>query len=188
MPPTVRMTVLDAKSRDEDGILLPVWTLTPPTPACADKPGGSAACLVHDEPMRVYVPLLLRPWIMHACHANASSHLGAPRTLSMLERVYWWIDMDICTRWCLRYLQCRARTSSRQTMRWPILSLPLPSGPGVAVRVDYFAPLPVTPGGKSYILHFTDRFSFRADMYAVSAAELTAEGTADILVNKYIPL
>ena len=25
-------------------------------------------------------------------------------------------------------------------------------------------------------------------MYAVSAAEFTAEGTADILVNKYIPL
>ena len=36
----------------------------------------------------------------------------------------------------------------------------------------------------SYILLFTDRFSRRADMYAVSAAEFTAEGTADILVNK----
>ena len=72
-------------------------------------------------------------------------------------------------------------------MRWPILSLPLPSGPGVAVSVDYFGSLPVTPRGDSYILLFTDRFSCHADMYAVSAAEFTAKGTADILVNEYIP-
>jgi len=64
----------------------------------------------------------------------------------------------------------------------------LPSGPGIAISVDYFGPLPVTAKGNSYILLFTDRFSRRADMYAVSAAEFTAEGTADILVNKYIPL
>ena len=66
--------------------------------------------------------------------------------------------------------------------------MPLPSGPGIAISVDYFAPLPVTPKGNSYILIFTDRFSRRAGMYAVSAAEFTAEGTADILVNTYIPL
>ena len=97
--------------------------------------------------------------------------------------------MDICTRWWLRRcLQCQARKSSRQTVRWPILSLPLPSGPGVTVNVDYFGPVPVTPRGKSYILLFTDRFSRRANKHAVSAAEIMAEGTADILVNKYIPL
>ncbi|CAB1096809.1 unnamed protein product [Ectocarpus sp. CCAP 1310/34] len=33
-----------------------------------------------------------------------------------------------------------------------------------------------------------DRFSRRADTYAVTAAEFTAEGAADILVNRYIPL
>ena len=48
--------------------------------------------------------------------------------------------------------------------------------------------VPVTPRGNSYGLLFTLRFSRRADIYAVSTAEITAEGTADILVNKYIPL
>ncbi|CAB1101426.1 unnamed protein product [Ectocarpus sp. CCAP 1310/34] len=75
-----------------------------------------------------------------------------------------------------------------QTPRWPTLCLPLPSGPGVSVSVDYFGPLPLTPRGNTYILLFTDRFSRRADMYAVTAAEFTAEGTADVLVNQYIPL
>ena len=107
----------------------------------------------------------------------------------MLERFYWWIVMSISTRWWLRhYLHCQARKSSRQTARWPILPLPLPSGPGIVNSVDYLGPLPITPKGISYILLFTDRFSRRADMYAVSAAEFTIEGTADILVNKYIPL
>ena len=66
--------------------------------------------------------------------------------------------------------------------------MPLLEGPGIAVRVDYFAPLLVTPQGNTYILLFADRFSRRADMYAVTAAKFTAEGTANIPINRYIPL
>ena len=40
----------------------------------------------------------------------------------------------------------------------------LPEGRGIAVSVDYFATLPVTPRGNTYILLFTVRFSRRADM------------------------
>ena len=54
------------------------------------------------------------------------------------------------------------------------------------MSVDHFGPLPVIPRGNSYKLPFTDRFTRRADMYAVSAAEFTAEGNADILVDRYI--
>eukprot|EP00752_Nemacystus_decipiens_P016839 g15071.t1 len=53
---------------------------------------------------------------------------------------------------------------------------------------DYFGPLPLTPRGNRYILLFTDRFSRRADMFPVTPAQFTAEGTADILVHRYIPL
>ena len=131
----------------------------------------------------------MRPWIMQVCHAKASGHLVVARTLSMLERFCWWTGMSVSTRWWLRRrLQCQARLSSRQTVRWPILALPLPSGPGVVVSVDYFGPLPLTPPGNSYILLFTGRFSHRANMYAVSDAEFTAEGAADILVDKYMLL
>ena len=66
--------------------------------------------------------------------------------------------------------------------------MPLPGGPGVAVSVDYFGPLPFTPRGNTYILLFTDHFSRRADMFPVTAAAFTVEGTANILVNQYIPL
>ena len=62
--------------------------------------------------------------------------------------------------------------------------MPLPHGPGIAIRVDYFDPLPVTPRGKTYILLITARLSRRADLFTVTAAEFTSEGTANILVNK----
>ena len=103
-------------------MVLLVRKLTPPTPACPDKPGGRAARLLHDEPTRTNVALLMRQWIVHAFHANASCHLSAARTRFMLQRFYWWMGMDICTRWWFRRcLQCQVRTSSRQTVRWPIL-------------------------------------------------------------------
>lgn len=38
------------------------------------------------------------------------------------------------------------------------------------------------------MLLFTDRFGRRADMFAVSAADLTAEGTTNLHITKYIPL
>ncbi|CAB1106230.1 unnamed protein product [Ectocarpus sp. CCAP 1310/34] len=136
---------------------------------------------------RVYVPMLMRPWVLHACHTAASFHLGVHRTQRLLERFYWWIGLDRSVRWWLRAcLVCQARKTSRQTARWPVIAMPLPQGPGTVVGVDYFGPLPVTAKGNSYILLFTDRFSRRADMFAVTAAEFTARGTAHIFVNQYM--
>ena len=97
--------------------------------------------------------------------------------------------MDISTRWWLRRcLKCQARKISRQTIRWPTFSLPLPNGPCILVSVDYLGPPPLTPRGNAYILLYTDRFSRRADMYTTAEAQFTAPGTADILVDRYIPL
>ena len=123
----------------------------------------------------MYVPLPMRPWVMKACHSTGFYHLGIPRTLRMLERFHWSIGTSMWTRWWLRHcLNCQARKISRLTVRWPVISMPLPEGPGIVVSVDYFAPLPVTRRGNSYILLFTDRFSLRADTYAVTVAEFTA--------------
>ena len=121
---------------------------------------------------------------MQACIPTASCHLGTTRTLRMLGRFHWLIGMNVCTRWWHRHcLKCQARKTPRLTGSWPIISIPLPVGPGVAVSADYFGPLPVTPRGSTFISLFTDRCSRRADMYPVTAAEFTAEDTADILVN-----
>ena len=93
--------------------------------------------------------------------------------------------MEACTKWWVRRcLKCQARKTSRQTVRWPILPISLPNSPGIAVSANYFGSLPITARGNLYILLFTDRFSRRADMFAVT----TAENTANILVNRFILL
>ena len=51
------------------------------------------------------------------------------------------------------------------TVRWPIISMPLAEAPAVAISVNCFGPLPVTPRGNTSILLITDRFIRRADMF-----------------------
>ena len=118
----------------------------------------------------------MRPWVVQACHSTACYHFGTTRTLRMLECLYWWIDIHVCTRRCLCHcLNCQARKPPRLIVSWPIILMPLPEHPGLTVNVDYFEPLPVTPGGNTYILIFTYRFSRRAGVSHVTAAEFTAE-------------
>ena len=156
----------------------------------ADKPNslGQAGCLLNNERVRIYVTLLMRLSIMQACNSTVFCHLGTTRTLRTLERFHWRNVMNVHTRWWIHHcLKCKARKTPRLTVRWPIITMSFPEGPGVTVSVDYFAPLPVTPRGNTYILPITDRSSRWADMFPVTAAEFTAEGTDNILVNQYIP-
>ena len=85
-------------------------------------------------------------------------------------------------------MKCQARMKPRSTLRWPFISIPLPPGPAIAASVDYCGPLPVTPQRNTSTLLFTDRFSRRADMFTVTAADFTTEGTANVLINRYFLL
>ena len=137
---------------------------------------------------RIFVPIMMRPWVLQKCHADASCHLGVARTLRMIERFFWWIGLEPCVRWWIRRcMTCQARKTSRHTVRWPVIKMPLPNGPGEVVSVDFFGPLPITAQGNQHILLFTDRFSRRAVMHPTTAAEFTAAGVAHVLVDKYIP-
>ena len=138
---------------------------------------------------QIYVPMLMRPWVLRGCHADSVCHFGVARSLQMLQRFYWWVGLDQSIRWWVRRcLFCQARKTSRQTIRWPTTLMPLPSGPGHIVSVDYFGPLPITRNGNKHILLYTNRFNRHIAAYAVTQNERTAEGTAQIFVEQYIPL
>lgn len=36
-------------------------------------------------------------------------------------------------------------------VRWPVINTPLPDGPGEAISLDYFGPLPTTSDGNKHI-------------------------------------
>ena len=84
---------------DDDIVLLVRKPALPPTRS--DKPNsvGPAAYLLNDDHVLMYVPLLMRPWIVQTCHSTASAQLGTTRTLRMLESFYWWIGINVCARW-----------------------------------------------------------------------------------------
>ena len=125
-----------------------------------------------------YILLLMRPWVRLAIRQIPAT--SAPRAQCNCSDVFTG-GLVSCTRWWLRYyLKFRARKTSRLTVSWPIISMTLPEGPDNAVSVG---PLQVAPQGIPYIPLFTDRFSGRADMFVVTAAEFTSEGTANILIN-----
>ena len=129
---------------------------------------------------QIYAPMLIRPWVLRGCHADSVCHLGVIRTPQMLHRFYWWVGLDQSERWWIRRcLFCQARKTSRQAIRWPTTLMPLPSGPGQVVSVDYFGPLPFTRNGNKHILLYTDRFSRHIAAYAVTQDERTAGGTAE---------
>ena len=73
----------------DDGISLLISQLIPHPSSDSQRSVGRAACLLNNEPARIYAPLLMRPWIVQACHLTASCYLGTTCTARMLERFYW---------------------------------------------------------------------------------------------------
>ena len=86
------------------------------------KRNTSSAELSHSggRVAQIYVPMLMRPWVLRGCHADSVCYFGVTRTLKMLKRFYWWVCLDQSVRWWIRIcLFCQARKTSRQTIRWP---------------------------------------------------------------------
>ena len=75
-------------------------------------------------PPRVYVSVLMRPWVLRTCHATTSCHLGVSRTAHLLVRFLWWIAMDISARWWTRRcLKCQARNfTPNDPLAYPFLA------------------------------------------------------------------
>ena len=148
-------------------------------PAVAPKPragrnSGKFESLLGDEPVRLYVPFLLRPWVLDAVHKEGC-HLGEAVTPHSLERRYFWIGMSDSVCWFLKHcIVCQSSKTSRRSSRWPLIALPLLSRPGEMVAFDILGPLPLTTRGNKYIFLVVDLFSRHAEPYALAADEKTA--------------
>ncbi|CAM9899386.1 unnamed protein product, partial [Sphacelaria rigidula] len=86
----------------DEGVQLLIRRPTPLTGAIAAPTTGRTARPLNDEPARIYVPLLMRPWVMKGCHTDLSCHLDVTSILALLERFYWWVGMEISTRFWIR--------------------------------------------------------------------------------------
>ena len=122
------------------------------------------------------------------CTHKEALHSGEKVTLNMLQRYYWWIGMADSVKWWIRRCYtCQARKTARNTIRWPLVSLPLPTRPGQMICFDLLGPLPETKRGNTYVLLVVDLFSRHAEGYAMTKEEKTARGCAARMVDDYIP-
>ena len=93
----------------------------------------------------------------------------------------------MCTRWWLSHcLKCQARKTPRLTVRWAVISIPLPPGPDIAVSADCFGPLPVTTRRSTYILIFTARFCRRADILGPGSSRKRTKCSQLVVVRALI--
>ena len=82
-----------------------------------------------------------KPMVCRRRHLLRYYHLGTTRTLRMHAGAFLLVDWHECVHPVVaspHCLKCQARKTPRLTSRWPIITMPLPEGPGVAVSVDYF--------------------------------------------------
>lgn len=137
--------------------------------------------------MRIYVPMLLRPWVMDCTHKE-SVHSGENVTLTLLQRYYLWIGMADSVKWWIRRCYtCQARKSARSTIRWPLVSLPLPRRPGQTVSSDLLGPLPETKNGNVHLILIENIFGRHAEGYAMTKDQKIARGCVSRIVNDYTP-
>ena len=161
-----------------------------PTHEPASRPNrqpGRYERLLGGEPVRVYLPLMLRPWVMDRTLKEAV-HLSEKVTLAMLERYYYRVGIASSVKWWIRRCYaCQACKKTRDTIRWPLVSPLLPSGPGQMVVFDLLGPLPRTKQGDESVLLVVDLFSRHAEGYPLLTDEKTTQGCAAKLVHDYIP-
>ena len=86
-----------------------------PAPRVGRNPGQYER-LLGEEPVRTYVPLSLRPWVMDRTYKDAVN-LVEKVTLRMLQRYYWWIGMADSKKWRIRRCYtCQATKAVRKTV------------------------------------------------------------------------
>lgn len=127
----------------DDVIVLLVRKPTPSLAPDSQRSVGRVDCLLNDEPLRIYVPVLMHPWVV-----QAFCHLGTTRTLRLLERFCWWI-----VNW-YEYVHQMAATQLLEVPSTETLAADapatrrvdlLPEGPAIPGSIDYFGPVPDTP-------------------------------------------
>ena len=95
--------------------------------------------------------------------------------------------MEPCTIWWVqRCLKCQARKNSRQTIRWPLFTIPLPNSPGVSSVLNTLGPC--RSQLEEIVTSSSSRTASAAGRFAVTAAKFTAERITNSLVNSFIHL
>ncbi len=135
LPPALFISPIEC-SLNED-----IWhtTLTEPAP-----PGGPEG--------KTFVPTSIRLSLLDSLHSSlGSGHPGSDRTLSLLQRRYWWPNMARDTSQFVKGCSvCAISKTPRHLPHGKLVSLPIPRQPWSHVGVDFITDLCPLCGGSVF--------------------------------------
>ena len=132
---------------------------------------------------RLFVPVELRPQVIHWAHTSLlSCHPGVRRTMFAISRRFWWPSMEPEVREYVEACSVCARNKTSSGSRMGLLQpLPIPSRPWSDISVDFVTGLPVSQGNTT-VLTVVDRFSKMTRFIALPKLP-SAKETAEIMMN-----
>lgn len=132
---------------------------------------------------RLFVPVELRPQVIHWAHTSLlSCHPGVRRTMFVISRRFWWPAMEPEVREYVEACSVCARNKTSSTSRMGLLQpLPIPSRPWSDISIDFVTGLPVSQGNTT-VLTVVDRFSKMARFIALPKLP-SAKKTAEVMMN-----
>ena len=135
--------------------------------------------------LQLVVPENLRDRVLKACHASVlSGHLGMKKTLSKLQRSFYWLNMRETVRVFLsNCITCGARKRPTSKPRAPLGEYSSGS-PMDRVAMDIMGPFPTSSTGNRYVLVIGDTFTKWVEAYAIP--DQTASTIADVVVKEFI--
>ncbi|CAM9470207.1 unnamed protein product [Discosporangium mesarthrocarpum] len=101
---------------------------------------------------------------------------------------FWGEGLEQRVHWCVSSYHCQARKTRCQTIRWPLFSLSLPSGPGQATAFSIMGPLTETQRGNIHI--YFEVYVWCGGLVSRHCAlfSLTAGVCNNILLLKHMPV
>lgn len=132
---------------------------------------------------RLYVPSAVRGKVIHWAHtARFTCHPGRNRTVTFLQRLFWWPSLSQDVREYVAACPVCARNKTSNSPPSGLLRpLPVPSRPWSHIALDFITGLPPS-SGKTVILTIIDRFSKAAHFVALTKLP-TALETAQLLTQ-----
>ena len=131
---------------------------------------------------------LKRDILYEAHNAAYSGHLGITKTQRLLERHYWWPNINFDIRQYIRTCDSCQRMKARSTQKaGTLMPLPIPDRNWDSVSMDLITSLPVTKRGNSAILVMVDRLSKMVHL-AATTNSVNAVGIGDLFFDNVIRL
>lgn len=144
---------------------------------------------VHKHGVRLYVPDAhnLRETLIAEHHdLPLAGHFGRDKTLSALQRRFWWPDMKKLIRDYIASCPiCQKTKASNQLPSGLLQPLEIPARPWQSISMDFIVQLPRTSQGFDAIMVVVDRFSKYA-IFVPTHTAATAETTAALFYRNVV--